>query len=124
MGTHLLIRGDNVLRKFDQDIQTTLTDWMEHTNVNVHKRTDVVKVEGETKGGPVTIHTKSGDVIKADLLLWAIGRKANTDDLGLKNAGVKVKENGDIAVDEYQINRRAVLFLLFAHANTTVGMLW
>jgi len=58
------------------------------------------------------------------LLLWAIGRKANTDDLGLKNAGVKVKENGDIAVDEYQINRRAVLFLLFAHANTTAGMLW
>lgn len=110
--THLLIRGDNVLRKFDQDIQTTLTDWMEHTGVNIHKRTDVVKVEGETKGGPVTIHTKSGDVIKADLLLWAIGRKAHTDDLGLKNAGVKVKENGDIAVDEYQTTSVPNIFAL------------
>lgn len=100
--THLLIRGDKVLRKFDTDLQNTLTGWMEHTGVNIHKHTDVVKVEGEKTGGPVTIHTKSGETIKADLLLWAVGRKAETSDVGLKAAGVKTKDNGDIIVDEYQ----------------------
>ena len=110
--THLLIRGDNVLRKFDQDLQSTLTNWMENTGVNIHKHTDVVKIEGEKKGGPVTIHTKAGDVIKADLLLWAIGRKANTGDVGLNNVGVKMKENGDIAVDEYQTSSVPNIFAL------------
>lgn len=110
--THLLIRGDKVLRKFDQDLQNTLTDWMEHTGVNIHKHTDVVKVEGEKKGGPVTIYTKSGDVIRVDLLLWAIGRKANTDDVGLNNVGVKTKENGDISVDEYQASSVPNIFAL------------
>lgn len=100
--THLLVRGDKVLRKFDHDLQDSLTAWMEHTGVNIHKHTDVVKVEGEKTGGPVTIHTKSGETIKADLLVWAVGRKANTLDVGLDAAGVKTKENGDIIVDEYQ----------------------
>lgn len=110
--THLLIRGEKVLRKFDSDVQDTLTSWMEHTGVKVHTKTDVVKVEGEKKGGPVTIHTKSGDVIKADLLLWAIGRRANTEDLGLENAGVKTKKNGDIIVDEYQATNVPNIFAL------------
>lgn len=110
--THLLIRGEKVLRKFDPDLQNTLTDWMEHTGVNIHKTTDVVRVEGEKKGGPVTIHTKTGQTIKADLLLWAIGREANTDDLGLESAGVKTKENGDIVVDEYQTTSVPNIFAL------------
>lgn len=110
--THLLIRGEKVLRKFDTDLQDTLTSWMEHTGVNVHTKTDVVKVEGEKKGGPVTIHTKSGDTIKVDLLLWAIGRRANTEDLGLENAGVKTKKNGDIIVDEYQATNVPNIFAL------------
>lgn len=110
--THLLIRGEKVLRKFDTDLQDTLTDWMEHTGVNIHKKTDVVKVEGEKKGGPVTIHTKSGETIKVDLLLWAIGRRANTEDLGLETVGVKTKKNGDIIVDEYQTTNVPNIFAL------------
>ena len=111
--THILIRHDKVLRKFDPDLQITLTDWMEHTGVKVHKKTDVVKVEGATKGGPVTIHTKNGDQIKVDLLLWAIGRHANTEDLGLQNVGIKTNpQNGEIVVDEYQTSSVSNIFAM------------
>jgi len=111
--THILIRHDKVLRKFDPDLQTTLTDWMEHTGVKVHKKTDVVKVEGATKGGPVTIHTKNGDQLKVDLLLWAIGRHANTEDLGLQNVGIKTNpQNGEIVVDEYQTSSVSNIFAM------------
>jgi glutathione reductase (NADPH) len=99
--THLLIRKDRVLRSFDPILQDTLTNWMEHVGVNIHQKTNVVRVEGQ-KGGPLTVHTDSGEKIEVDTLLWAIGRHSNTADLGLESAGVKVDAKGDIVVDEYQ----------------------
>lgn len=98
--THLLIRGDTVLRTFDPTIQEVLTPWMEHTGIKLHRQTKVTKVEGEP--GDLTIHTNTGDKIKADVLLWAIGRQANTKNLGLEALGVKTTPKGDIVVDEYQ----------------------
>lgn len=99
--THLLIRHERVLRTFDPTLQDTLTNWMEHTGVNIHKSTQITKVEG-TKGGPLTLHLDTGKTIEVDTLLWAIGRHSNTENIGLEKAGVKAKENGDIEADAYQ----------------------
>lgn len=84
--THLLIRHDKVLRTFEPVI---------------HKNTNVVKVEGE-KGKTLTVHTHNGDRIEVDVLLWAVGRHANTEGLGLEEIGVKLDRKGDVIVDEYQ----------------------
>ncbi|KZS91525.1 glutathione-disulfide reductase [Sistotremastrum niveocremeum HHB9708] len=97
---HLLIRQETVLRTFDITIQETLTSWMEK-GVHIHKNTQVKNVEG-TKGGILTVHTDKGVSMEADTLLWAVGRKANIDGLGLDAAGVKTNKQGDILVDEYQ----------------------
>jgi glutathione reductase (NADPH) len=97
--THLLIRHDKVLRTFDPMIQDTLTPWMEKTGINIHKKTNVVKVE---KGNTITVHTDKGDKIEVDVLLWASGRHANTENLGLEEIGLKLGEKGDVIVDEYQ----------------------
>jgi glutathione reductase (NADPH) len=99
--THLIIRGETVLRTFDATIQETLTPWMEKTGINVHKSSHVVKVEGQ-KGQTLTVHTDQGEKIEVDTLLWAIGRKAATEDMGLEKVGVKTRGNGDIIVDEFQ----------------------
>jgi len=99
--THLLIRGDTVLRTFDSDLQNTLTPWMEKAGLNIHKRTNVVRVDGE-KGGPLTVHTDDGKALEVDALVWAIGRHANTEGMGLEELGVKLDKKGDVVVDEYQ----------------------
>jgi glutathione reductase (NADPH) len=99
--THLLIRGERVLRTFDQDIQDTLTPWMEHTGVKIHKSTKVVRVDGE-RGGTLTVRTDKGEAVDVDVVLWAVGRHANTEGLGLEELGVKLNKKGDIVVDEYQ----------------------
>ncbi|KAG5350913.1 hypothetical protein C0989_008811 [Termitomyces sp. Mn162] len=99
--THLIIRGETVLRTFDQTLQETLTPWMEKTGVKIHKQSNVMKVEGE-KGKPLTVFTDKGEKIEVDTVLWAIGRHALTKDLGLEEVGVKMNEKGDIVVDEYQ----------------------
>lgn len=99
--THLLIRQDNFLRTFDPTLYETLGKWAEHTGIKVHKRTNVAKVEG-AKGRPLTVHTDKGDKIEVDVLLWAIGRHANTEGLGLEELGVKLNKKGEIITNEYQ----------------------
>ncbi|KIJ63309.1 hypothetical protein HYDPIDRAFT_113287 [Hydnomerulius pinastri MD-312] len=99
--THLFIRHDKVLRTFDPVLQDTLTPWMEHTGIKIHKNSKVVKVEGE-KGKPLTIHKGDGQTVEVDCLLWAIGRHANTENLGLEELGIKLDEKGDVVVDVYQ----------------------
>ncbi|KAG5652018.1 hypothetical protein H0H81_006600 [Sphagnurus paluster] len=99
--THLIIRGETVLRTFDPTLQETLTPWMEKTGVNIHKSSHVVKVEG-VKGQTLTVHTDKGEKIEVDTVLWAIGRHPLTKDLGLEKVGVKTDKHGNIIVDEYQ----------------------
>ncbi|KAF7294712.1 RNA helicase [Mycena indigotica] len=99
--THIIIRGETVLRTFDPALQQTLTPWMEHTGVNVHKSSKVVRVTGE-KGKTLTVTTDKGESIEVDALVWAIGRKALTADMGLEEIGVKLDSKGDIIVDEFQ----------------------
>lgn len=99
--THLVIRGETVLRTFDQSIQEVLTPWMEHTGVKLHKSSHVVKVEGQ-KGQTLTVHTDKGETLEVDTVLWAIGRHANTEGVGLEEQGVKLDKKGDVIVDEYQ----------------------
>lgn len=99
--THLIIRGETVLRNFDPSLSETLTPWMEKTGMNLHKTSKVIKVEG-VKGQPLTIHTDKGEKIEVDCVLWAIGRVANTKDIGLEELGVKLDEKRNVVVDEYQ----------------------
>jgi len=98
--TNLLIRHEKVLRTFDPAIQDVLTSWMEHTGVNIHKKTLIERVEGQ-QGGPLTIHTTDGKSLEVDCLLWAIGREPLIHDIGLDKVGVKTGPHG-VVVDEYQ----------------------
>ncbi len=101
--THLLIRHDAFLRPFDPIISETLQDYMGKTGLNVHKQTNITRVtrEGGEKG-PLKIETDKGETIEADVLLWAIGRRPNTDNLGLETAGIELDKGGNIVVDKYQ----------------------
>lgn len=99
--THLIIRGERVLRTFDPMLQDTLTPWMEKTGVNLHKTSNVTKVEG-VKGQTLTVHTDKGEKIEVDCVLWAIGRESCTKNMGLEELGVKLDAKRNIVVDEYQ----------------------
>ncbi|KAF9228700.1 hypothetical protein BS17DRAFT_772377 [Gyrodon lividus] len=99
--THLFIRYDKVLRTFDPMLQDTLTPWMEHTGIKIHKHSGIQRVEGE-KGKTLTIYDTNGEATEVDCLVWAIGRHANTENLGLEELGVKLDKKGDVIVDEYQ----------------------
>ncbi|KAF8655842.1 hypothetical protein AX16_002926 [Volvariella volvacea WC 439] len=101
--THLIIRYDRVLRRFDPTVQETITPWMEKTGVHIHKHSHVTRVDG-AKGQTLTVHLDNGGKVEVDTLLWAVGRHSRTKNIGLEEAGVKLDAHGNIIVDEYQVS--------------------
>ena len=57
-------------------------------------------VNVEVKNGKVYSTLDSGEVIESDKVLLSIGRKLNTENIGLENIGIKT-DKGRILVDEY-----------------------
>ncbi|QLQ81544.1 hypothetical protein HG537_0F03050 [Torulaspora globosa] len=100
--THLVIRGETVLRKFDISIQETITDHYVNEGINVHKLSKVEKVERDEVTKKLTVHLDTKEVINdVDSLIWTVGRRSLSG-IGLENVNVKVDRRGQIVVDEYQ----------------------
>ena len=107
--THLFIRHDTFLRPFDPMIQETVTKEYERLGVHLYKNSSQSKIEpvGSDKPGWYNLHYKSSNhgsgVLEVDCVLWAIGRSAEVEDLGLAKAGVKQQDKkGLIEVDSFQ----------------------
>jgi len=59
-----------------------------------------VEVSGKGAKRKATVSVEGGTVIEADKVLVAVGRKPNTDGLGLEEAGVELDERGRVRVDD------------------------
>jgi glutathione reductase (NADPH) len=96
----LVYRGPLFLRGFDNDLRATLAGEMVKRGVDLSFNTEVERLEA-VDGGAIRVHGPAGEVVDADLVLWATGRVPNTDDLGLEEVGVELGVRGEILVDEY-----------------------
>jgi glutathione reductase (NADPH) len=97
--TTLLYRGEKILRGFDEDVRDHLTAEMKKKGVDIICGEVFSKIEkkDDVLYGTLT----NGEVLEADQIMFAIGRAPYTDGLGLEHAGVELKANGAIKVDEY-----------------------
>lgn len=109
--THLVARGDTVLRAFDEIIQTSITDiYINKLGVNVVKNSgSVTKVE--KSGDKKKVYLGNGDVLEVDELIWTVGRRA-LNRIGLDKVGVDVDSNGSVVVDAYQQTSNPKIFSL------------
>ncbi|WP_424927796.1 glutathione-disulfide reductase [Amaricoccus tamworthensis] len=101
LGTHVLqlYRGEQILRGFDDDIRNHVADAMRERGVSLELQRDVVRVEKDGDGLKITLD--NGETHVVDHIMFATGRRASTDGLGVKETGVKLRENGSIVVDEW-----------------------
>ena len=105
----LVIRGQRVLRTFDETISESLTNELEHMGINVLKESNVAEVVKTASG--LEVKTKQGRRIdKVDCLLWAVGRKPATKSLELANAGVETDQVGNIKVDAFQNTSKSNIY--------------
>lgn len=99
-GVHvdLVHRGELFLRGFDRDARRELANEMRKKGVHLHFNSQFSHVERHGDG--LIVHLTDGDALKADLALFAVGRRPNTEGLGLDAVGVKLSPRGAVLVDE------------------------
>lgn len=108
---HEIIRGDKLLRAFDELIQDLITDqYINHLGVDLHTGALVTKVE-QLADGQKKVHLNTGKELVVDQLLWTIGRKSLLN-IGLEKVGVELDAKGQVVVDEYQQSTNPNIFSL------------
>jgi len=91
----------HLIAREDEDVARAVAEILKEENIDIRINSKVVAVAKEGNNIAVTVEnagTKS-QVIGSHLLL-AIGRRPNTDDLGLDKAGVATDARGYIQVDD------------------------
>ncbi len=100
--TSLILRRDKPLRGFDETIRDGFMEVAQADALHVVSHFNTAKLE-RADDGTVTLHSEDGRTLGGyDTVIWAVGRVSNTRDIGLDKAGVDVRENGDIPVDDFQ----------------------
>lgn len=97
--THLLYRRELFLRGFDLGVREFVRDELAHKHIHLHFETDVEKITLD--GDKRILHLNDGSRLETDLVMYATGRRPKTDNIGLEDIGVTLKENGAVVVDEY-----------------------
>lgn len=105
LGTEVTLayRGDQILRRFDEDITRHLHDAMVAKGITIRLNTDVERLMRRDDGN--VIAQMKGDTagnFVGPSVLYATGRVANTDGLGLAEAGVVLDDRGGVRVNAYQ----------------------
>jgi glutathione reductase (NADPH) len=94
--TTVIYRGTELLRHFDVDIRRTVYEEMKKKGVKFRLETIFDKIEKMPDGLRMT--TNHGDPLVAEQVMMAIGRKANTQGIGLLEAGVECNRDGAVVV--------------------------
>ncbi|VDN46477.1 Mercuric reductase [Petrocella atlantisensis] len=101
VNVHLIEMMPSILSKEEPDLVKRLEAHLTKEGVWLHTASKAIKVESIDKGIALT-YEKNGkeQMVKAETLLVAIGRKPNTTDLNLEAAGISYDKKG-IRVDSY-----------------------
>jgi len=94
-------RAARIMRYEDEDVSSAIKDILEKEEIDVRVGAECIEFEprGEDVAVGVTCTEGDPEVVGSHVLL-AMGRRPNTDDLGLEKAGIKTDEHGYIVVDD------------------------
>jgi glutathione reductase (NADPH) len=92
---------DRLMERFDPMISSVLEKEMRAQGIQIQTGFQVAAVTKSAEG--LVVHSANDEHLAAfDTVIWAVGRRPNTDKLGLDTAGVEVMPNGIIPVDGYE----------------------
>jgi pyruvate/2-oxoglutarate dehydrogenase complex dihydrolipoamide dehydrogenase (E3) component len=90
-----------LIAREDEDVSRAVADILKDENVDVRLNCKVVGVAKQGNNIEVTVeHSGTKSQVIGSHLLLAIGRRPNTDDLGLDKAGIATDSRGYIEVDD------------------------
>jgi NAD(P) transhydrogenase len=95
----LVDADDHLLPFLDSEISGILTGQMRACDVTLRCRARIGALVADDDGVRATLN--DDEVLRADMLLYAIGRQGNTDGLGLERIGIAPDARGRLRVDEH-----------------------
>ena len=95
--TQLIYRGNQLLKTFDSDCSQKVTEGMVDKGVEVRLESNVSSISKQNQRLAVSLD--NGEIITTDMVLYATGRKANIEGLGLENTAVRLTKSKAIKVD-------------------------
>jgi len=102
---------DRVLETFDPIVSETVTHNMEQEGIRLHLPFAVAALE--RRGDGIAVRAQDGSELTGfDTVLWAVGRRPNSDRLNLDAAGIETLRNGVIPTDAFQNTTAAGVYAL------------
>jgi glutathione reductase (NADPH) len=100
-GSHVTLvnRSDVILRGYDQQIVDRLLQISLRKGIDFRFNSTIDRIE-RREDGTLRMTMTGCDDIEADEMLFAVGRKPNTEGLGLEAAGIEMGDKGEIKVDD------------------------
>ena len=98
---------DKITPAMDGEISKQFQRILEKQKFKFRLSTKVTSVKKDKNGAIIEVESvKDGkkETLKADIVLVAIGRKPNSDNIGLENIGVKINDRGFIENDHLKTN--------------------
>jgi pyruvate/2-oxoglutarate dehydrogenase complex dihydrolipoamide dehydrogenase (E3) component len=94
--------GPRLVGREDEDISQAIREIIEAEGIAVRTGAECITLAPHAEGVTVAVECLSGDpeIVGSDVLL-AVGRRPNTDDLGLDKAGVATDARGYVEVDDF-----------------------
>lgn len=94
-------KGPRLIGREDEEVSQAVAEILEAEGISLRLSAECIRFDAHPDGVAVGVDCDSGDrsVIGSHLLL-AVGRKPNTDDLGLEAAGVQLDARGYVKVDD------------------------
>lgn len=105
---------EGLLPGCDRDLVSVLKRRLDKTFEEILLRTRVVDLKEQKNGVAVTLEDKKGERSnrRFDKVLIAIGRRPNTENLGLENTAVKTDDRGFVDVDGQQRTAAPQIFAI------------
>jgi glutathione reductase (NADPH) len=96
----LIYRGQEILQGFDDEVRTELHRAMAAKGIRIlcHEMLEMVT---QRPRGMLCAQLSGGEAIEVDQVMLAIGRQANTENLGCEKAGIELDARGGVKVDGY-----------------------
>jgi dihydrolipoamide dehydrogenase len=93
--------SDDILVGFEKQMSALVKRGLKKKGAEIHTKASAKSVEETDTGVKVTFEVKGEEkTIEADYLLVTVGRRPNTDELGLEQVGVEMSERGIIKIDK------------------------
>jgi pyruvate/2-oxoglutarate dehydrogenase complex dihydrolipoamide dehydrogenase (E3) component len=93
--------GPRLIHREDEDVSAAIREILQAEGIRIYLGAECISVSKQAGG--VALGVSCAEIlpeIVGSHLLLAVGRRPNTDDLGLENAGVTVDQRGYITVDD------------------------